>query len=55
MPNETMYCVKCRKKVSVPDATVKVMKRGRSKVAMKAWAGTCPTCGTNVYKFIGKA
>lgn len=55
MPTISIYCVKCRRKVSVPDATEKVMKKGRSRVAMRAWTGTCPVCKARVYRFIGRA
>lgn len=44
-----MYCVKCREKRDDPDAVEVTMKNG--KPAMK---GTCPVCGTGMYK-IGKA
>jgi len=36
------YCVKCKSK--------KEMKNGR-----KAMKGTCPTCGTGMFKILGKA
>lgn len=55
MKNVSMYCVKCRKKVNLADPVVRIMKRGRSKVAMQAYSGNCPICGTRVYKFIGRA
>jgi len=55
MATVQMYCVRCRKKVNVVDAVQKVMKKGRSGVAMRAWAGTCPICGTRTYKFISRA
>lgn len=50
-----IYCVKCRKKVYVSQATLVTLKKGRSKVAMEAWRGICPKCGTMVYKIVGKA
>lgn len=43
------YCVKCRAKKTMSSDKQVVMKNG--KPAMK---GTCPTCGTGMYK-IGKA
>ena len=55
MATVQMYCVKCRKKVAVTDPRVETMKKGRSKVAMKAYRGVCPICGTRVTRFIGKA
>ena len=42
------YCVKCRKKVQMADAKEVKLKNG--KPAMK---GSCPTCGTGVFR-IGK-
>jgi Zn finger protein HypA/HybF involved in hydrogenase expression len=39
------YCVKCRKKVEMKDPKKITMKNG--KPAMK---GTCPKCGTKVFK-----
>lgn len=50
-----IYCVKCRKKVYVPRTTLVTLKAGRSKVAMEAWRGKCPKCGTMVYRIVGKA
>jgi len=43
------YCVKCKKKVSVKDPKQIKMKNGRP-----ATQGTCPSCGTKVFR-IGKA
>ena len=51
----SMYCVRCRKKVSVVDPVIRTMKKGRSRVAMRAYSGVCPICGTKTFKFIGKA
>jgi len=42
------YCVKCRKKVEVKDPKPITMKNGR-----KATKGTCPECGTGVFKIGG--
>jgi len=39
------YCVKCKKKVEVKDPQSITMKNGRP-----ALKGTCPTCGTGVFK-----
>jgi len=49
------YCVKCRKKRVMSNPKIVVLKRGRSKIKMQAWKGVCPTCGTVMYKIIGKA
>jgi predicted RNA-binding Zn-ribbon protein involved in translation (DUF1610 family) len=43
------YCVKCKKKVNVKDPKSIIMKNKRP-----ATKGTCPNCGTNVFR-IGKA
>lgn len=43
------YCVKCRKKVEVANAEQITMKNGKP-----ATRGTCPACGTKVFR-IGKA
>jgi hypothetical protein len=42
------YCVKCREKRKF-DGEVKEMANGR-----KAAQGTCPTCGTNLNRMLGK-
>ena len=42
------YCVKCKSKKEIQDAKDIVMKNGRP-----ATQGTCPTCGTKIFK-IGK-
>ncbi len=43
------YCVKCKEKKEMQNATAVTMKNGRP--AMK---GVCPTCGCGMYR-IGKA
>jgi len=43
------YCVKCRKKVEIKDPKQITMKNGRP-----ATQGSCPVCGTKVFR-IGKA
>jgi len=42
------YCVKCRKKVDIKDAKKITMKNGKP-----ATKGSCPKCGTGVFR-IGK-
>jgi RNase P subunit RPR2 len=42
------YCVKCREKKEMKDAEQITMKNGRPAVT-----GTCPDCGTKIFK-IGK-
>jgi RNase P subunit RPR2 len=44
-----MYCVKCRAKKEDPNAVGVTMKNG--KPALK---GTCPTCGTKMFKIGAK-
>jgi NAD-dependent SIR2 family protein deacetylase len=43
------YCVKCKEKREMQDATVIEMKNGRP-----ATQGKCPVCGTKMFK-IGAA
>lgn len=43
------FCVKCKKKVEIKDAKETTLKNGR-----KAISGTCPTCGTKIFRFMGK-
>ena len=43
------YCVKCKSKKEMKDAKQVKMKNGRN--AMK---GKCPTCGTGLYRILGK-
>ena len=43
------YCVKCRTKREIKDPQETKLKNGRPAVK-----GTCPECGTNVFR-IGKA
>lgn len=42
------YCMKCRKKVEVSNPKAVTLKNGRP-----ATQGTCPVCGTKVFR-IGK-
>ncbi|MCU0320663.1 MAG: DUF5679 domain-containing protein [Flavobacteriales bacterium] len=44
------YCVKCKAKRNMKDAKENVMANGR-----KAMKGTCPECGTGMFKIMGKA
>jgi tartrate dehydratase alpha subunit/fumarate hydratase class I-like protein len=43
------YCVKCRQKRAMKNAKEVIMKNGR--LAAK---GTCPVCGTGMFKFLPK-
>lgn len=49
MPAVTGYCLKCKKSTDIKDAQAITMKNGKP-----ATKGTCPTCGTTIFK-IGKA
>ncbi len=42
------YCVKCKSKREMKAPAAVVMKNGR-----KATKGTCPTCGTGMFKIGG--
>ena len=44
------YCVKCKAKKPIADGVEETMKNGR-----KAIKGRCPTCGTVMFKILGKA
>ena len=44
------YCFRCKTKREMKDAEEVVMKNGN-----KAAKGTCPECGTGMYKILGKA
>jgi len=44
------YCVKCKTKREIANAVEVTMKRGQ-----KAIKGKCPTCGTVMFKILGKA
>ena len=44
------YCVKCKAKREIANAVEETMKNGR-----KAIKGKCPTCGTVMFKILGKA
>lgn len=42
-------CLKCRKQVEIVNPQNVVMKN-----QMKAITGTCPVCGTRVFRIVGK-
>jgi Zn finger protein HypA/HybF involved in hydrogenase expression len=44
------YCVKCKAKRNMKDPKENIMANGR-----KAMKGTCPECGTGMFKILGKA
>ncbi len=43
-------CMKCKKQVPIKDAKEVTMKNG-----MRAMKGVCGTCGTKVFRILGKA
>ena len=43
------YCMKCKTERAVQDAHVVTTKNGR-----RAAQGTCPVCGTKMFKFLPK-
>ncbi len=43
------YCVKCKAKKEIKDSKEVTMKNGR-----KAIKGKCPSCGTGMYRILGK-
>ena len=44
------YCVKCKEKREIKDPQNVTMKNGR-----EAAKGTCPVCGTGMFKILGAA
>ncbi len=44
------YCVKCKDKREIKDGNEVTMKNGR-----KAMKGKCPTCGTGMFRILGKS
>jgi Zn finger protein HypA/HybF involved in hydrogenase expression len=47
------YCVKCKKKQKLVDPKIVTMK-GKGKVKRRAATGTCPVCGTKMFRILGK-
>jgi DNA-directed RNA polymerase subunit RPC12/RpoP len=45
----TGRCMKCKKQVEIKDPKTITMKNG-----MEAAQGTCPVCGTKVFRILGK-
>lgn len=43
------YCVKCKAKQEMKGSSEVTMKNGR-----RALKGTCPACGTGMFKILGK-
>lgn len=50
----TAYCVKCKKKnVEMVDEKEVIIK-GKGGVKRRAATGTCPDCGTKMFRFLPK-
>ena len=47
------YCVKCKKKQEIQTAK-EVSMKGKGKVKRRAATGTCPKCGTKMFRILGK-
>jgi len=50
----TGYCVRCKKKQEISGEKEVTMK-GKGGVKRKALTGTCPKCGTKMFRILGKA
>jgi len=48
------YCVKCKKKQKMVDPEEITMK-GKGGTKRRAATGTCPVCGTKMFRILGKA
>ena len=48
------YCVKCKAKREIQNEKEVTMK-GKGKVKRRALTGTCPQCGTKMFRILGKA
>ena len=48
------YCVKCKSKREMKDEK-EVKMKGKGGVARRALSGICPTCGTKMFRILGKA
>jgi len=48
------YCVKCKQKREMQDSKEITMK-GKGGTKRRAATGTCPTCGTKMFRILGKA
>jgi len=48
------YCVKCKAKREMKDAK-EVEFKGKGGTQRKALTGTCPTCGTKMFKILPRS
>ena len=46
------YCVKCKAKREMSDAK-EVTMNGKGGVKRRAMTGTCPKCGTKMFRILG--
>lgn len=53
-PKTIGYCVKCKAKQEMKDEKLVDMK-GKGGVKRSATTGTCPVCGTKMFRIMGKA
>ena len=49
----TAYCVKCKAKKVMKDP-VEVTMKGKGGTTRRAMKGTCPVCGTTMFRIMGK-
>jgi len=49
----TAYCVKCKEKKEMADEKEITMK-GKGETKRRAMTGTCPKCGTKMFRIMGK-
>lgn len=47
------YCVKCKEKRDITNP-VEVEMKGKGDVVRHALKGTCPVCGTSMFRILGK-
>jgi len=47
------YCVKCKEKREMKDDEVVIIE-GKGGTKRRAATGTCPVCGTKMFKFLPK-
>ena len=47
------YCVKCKTKREMQSTKIVSMK-GKGKVKRQALTGSCPNCGTKMFRILGK-
>lgn len=47
------YCVKCKAKKEISDEK-EISMKGKGGTKKRALTGTCPTCGTKLFRILGK-